>query len=194
MACGGAIDVTMSSRGHIGGEPFEYVLYAEPDEPRLQSLRAAMTLAVDVLQANGPWLRLARAYVMTDAAGDGLYVPPAWLLDLDEHDRGTARRWRLMRGTLTEPASGHEFEHAWIEGHGLVVSVSNLRNGYPAYCMTRATYYARNGVRGVPLGLSARSLRVVARQRGLSPDLARWLHARGFSPECARACREAAAG
>ena len=28
-----------------------------------------MTLAVDVLQADGPWLRLARAYVMTDAAG-----------------------------------------------------------------------------------------------------------------------------
>ena len=25
MACGGAIDVTMSSRGHIGGESFEYV-------------------------------------------------------------------------------------------------------------------------------------------------------------------------
>ena len=123
MACGEAIDVTMSSRGQIGGEPFEYVLYAEPDEPRLQSLRAAMTLAVDVLQANGPWLRLARAYVMTDAAGDCLYVPPAWLLDLDEHDRGTARRWRLMRGTLTEPASGHEFEHAGIEGHGLVVIV-----------------------------------------------------------------------
>ena len=45
--------MTMSSRGHIGGEPFEYVLYAEPDEPRLQSLRAAMTLAVDVLQATG---------------------------------------------------------------------------------------------------------------------------------------------
>ncbi len=46
--------MTMSSRGHIGGEPFEYVLYAEPDEPRLQSLRAAMTLAVDVLACTCP--------------------------------------------------------------------------------------------------------------------------------------------
>ncbi len=186
--------MTTSWRGQIGGEPFEYVLYAEADEPRLWSLRAAMTLAVDVLQANGPWLRRARAYQMTDAAGDCLYVPPAWLLDLDERDHGTARRWRLMRGTLTAPERGHEFEHAWIEGHGLVVSVSNLRNGYPAYCMTRETYYARNGVRGEPIGLSVRRLRVVARQRGISPEFARWLHAWGLSPKGPRACRESAAG
>jgi len=186
--------VSAVSRGQIGGEPFEFVLYAERDEPRLWALRAAITLTVDVLQANGPWLRLARAYVMTDAPGDCLYVPPAWLLDLDEHDRATSRRWRLMRGTLTEPASGRWFEHAWIEGHGIVVSVSNLRIGFPAYVMTRETYYARNGVRGTPFALSSRSLRVMARQLGLGPEFARWLHERGPSRERANPCRALAAG
>jgi hypothetical protein len=170
-----------SGTGYIGGEAFEYVLYADASTPRPWALRAALEVAVGVLEANGPWVRLARAYVMTHSPGDCLYVPPAWLLDLDDRDRAAARAWRLMRGTLIPPESSQSLEHCWLEVNGIVVSVSNLGNGYPAYVMGRDDYYRRNKVTGEPVGLSPRTLRVAARQRGLGPELARWLHAQGVA-------------
>jgi hypothetical protein len=170
--------VSFQGQGSIDGEPFSYRIDAEPGEQRPWVLRAALWQAVAVLEANGPWVRLARSLVMTDAPGDCLYMTPAWLLDFDAANRREARRWRLMRGRLTNRETGKPFDHAWleVEGADVVVSVSNLRNGYPAYAVRRERYYTRNGLQEPTAGVTTRRLRVAALKRGLGPALARWLH------------------
>jgi hypothetical protein len=162
-------------RAWIGGDGYPVVIEENADEQQPWLLRAAIWAAVAVLEAKGPWVSLARQYVMTNGPGDCLYLPPAWLLDLDEHDRSAARRWRLMRGRLVHAESGHGFDHVWLEAGDVVVSVSNLRLGYPIYAMRRGTYYTRNRVQGVPVAVSTRRLRAAARRLGIGPGLARWL-------------------
>jgi hypothetical protein len=151
------------------------VIEEAADESQPWLLRAAIWAAAAVLEANGRWVSLARQYVMSRELGDCLYLPPAWLLDLDEENRAAARRWRLMRGRLLHPESGHGFDHVWLEVGDVVVSVSNLRNNYPVYAHRRGTYYERNRVQGVPVAVSTRRLRAAARRLGIGPDLARWL-------------------
>lgn len=172
---GGGSRINTVGRAWIGGDGYPVVIEENADEQQPWLLRAAIWAAVAVLEAKGPWVSLARQYVMTNGPGDCLYLPPAWLLDLDEHHRSAARRWRLMRGRLVHAESGHGFDHVWLEAGDVVVSVSNLRLGYPIYAMRRGTYYTRNRVQGVPVAVSTRRLRAAARRLGIGPGLARWL-------------------
>ena len=171
----GARRVTTIGKAWVGGEGFALVIDEDAEETRAWHLRAAIWAAAAVLEANGRWLSLARRYVMTHEPGDCLYVPPAWLLDFDETDRAAARSWQLKRGRLVNPDTCQVFDHLWLEVGEVVVSVSNLRNGYPAYAIRRDAYYARNRVQGEPVGVSTRRLRAAARRLGIGPDLARWL-------------------
>jgi hypothetical protein len=128
----------------------------------------------------GRWVEEALAWVPPpDAPGDCFYVPPACLLDMDATDRAAARRWRLAIGRLRTPDSGGRFIHCWLELGDAVVSVSNLRNGYPPYANDRERYYALNDVRDTPARISARGLRARALRWGLGPTLARWLASNG---------------
>ena len=178
----GARRVTRIGKAWVSGEAFAMVVDEAADESRPWHLRAAIWTAAAVLETNGPWLSLARQHVMTHEPGDCLYVPPAWLLDFDETDRAAARRWQLKRGRLMSPDTCQVFDHVWLEVGDVVVSVSNLRNGYPIYAIHRDAYYARNRVQGEPLAVSTRRLRAAARRLGIGPDLARWLVATGNSP------------
>ena len=171
----GARRVTSIGKAWVAGEALALVTDEAEDDSRPWHLRAAIWAAAAVLEANGRWLSLARRYVMTHEPGDCLYVPPAWLLDFDETDRAAARSWELKRGRLVNPDTGQVFDHLWLEVGDVVVSVSNLRNGYPVYAIRRDAYYARNRVQGEPVGVSTRRLRAAARRLGLGPDLARWL-------------------
>ena len=138
----GARRVTSIGKAWVAGEALALVIDEAEDESRPWHLRAAIWAAAAVLEANGRWLSLARRYVMTHEPGDCLYVPPAWLLDFDETDRAAARSWELKRGRLVNPDTGQVFDHLWLEVGDVVVSVSNLRNGYPVYAIRRDAYYA----------------------------------------------------
>lgn len=164
--------------------PIRCQVQVEPEDDKPWQLRAAMLLGVAVLETHGRWIRRALAHVMTDAPGDCLYVPPGWLLDLDEKDREVARHWELVAGWLTHPDNGRGFAHAWLEREDLVLSVSNLKNGYPVYAMRRPVYYRKNGLQGTPARISSRKLRKAARQLGLGPELARWIN--GHLPKAAK--------
>jgi hypothetical protein len=100
-------------------------------------------------------------------------------MDLDEMDRFIAKRWKLALGRLTSPVDGSAFLHCWLELDEAVVSVSNLKNGYPAYVKGRADYYRDNQLMGEPAYVSVRSLRAAGRRLGAGPALAKWLAARG---------------
>ena len=143
---------------------------------RIQSL--AVAVAVKTIEENGRWVRYARAHRPFDGnPGDCLYVPPACLLDFDEAAKRAARRWRLAVGVLTTP-EGDPLFHTWLEYFGQVVSVSNLRIGYPAYVMEAERYYEQNGLQSEVLRLSPRSMRGAARHTGGGNALARWIRQR----------------
>lgn len=134
---------------------------------------------VSVLLSGSRWTLFAAAHESVDGKpGDCLFLPPAVLLDLDDKDRREARRWRLALGRLTEPDSGEPFLHCWLEVCDTVVSVSNLRRGYPAYATARRAYYEKNGLVGEVDYVSARSLRYAARRLGGGSALAKWLAGR----------------
>ena len=157
---------------------YPVIAYTDAEGGPSKTRSVAIAAAVKTIEDNGHWVRFARAHRPNDGnPGDCLYVPPACLLDMDEASRQVARRWRLVAGVLTEP-EGDPLFHTWLEYEGQVVSVSNLRNGYPAYVMDGETYYAHNGLQSSLARISARSLRAAARRTGGGNPLARWIRER----------------
>jgi hypothetical protein len=152
------------------------VVIAEAGSLEERRLRDALDLIASRIAVPGPWVSLALAYAQpAEAPGDCYYVPPACLLDLDRLDGRVARTWALHVGWLTHPDDDRPFQHCWLQTADLVVSVSNLKQGYPAYAMTRCEYERRNRIRGVARVISARALRIAAARQSLGPSLARWI-------------------
>jgi hypothetical protein len=156
--------------------PVNGVVIAEAGSREERRLRGALDVITSRIALPGPWVSLALAYEPpAEAPGDCYYVPPACLLDLDLLDGPAARGWALHVGWLTHLDDDRPFQHCWLQTADLVVSVSNLRRGYPAYAMTRGEYERRNRIRGLPRVISARALRIAAARQSLGPSLARWI-------------------
>jgi hypothetical protein len=154
-------------------------VFADEGSEESLMLHKALGVMLVVLKSGRRWVRYAAAHESVDGKpGDCLFLPPACLMDLDEADASIAKQWRLAVGRLTNPDDGSLFTHCWLEFGEAAVSVSNLKNGYPAYARTRSDYYRFNGVVGDPVFISARSLRVTGRRLNGGPDLAKWIAAK----------------